>query len=437
MNRNWQSAVVRRLVLLLGACLLLGLVTDQMTLCLLLGVSGYLVWTLIQMFRLGRWLEASEFSEHEPPTSRGLWGAIFDNIYRLQRRQQKSRRRLQAVIDRVQASTGALSDAIVMVNSHGCIEWWNPAAEQLLGFRSPDDQGQHITNLIRDPRFIRYFEQKSYNEPLELPSPVIESIRLQYSITLYGTNNRLVVVRNITRLHQLEVMRKDFVANVSHELRTPLTVITGYLETMQDGLELMPDKAPPVWKRALTQMLTQAERMQNIISDLLTLSRLETSDSQLDQNSVNIHELLDTVVHDALAYSHGKHKVKLDCPDHACLTGNREELRSAFSNLVYNAVKYTPEGGDIKVRWLENSYGATLQVKDNGIGIDPQHLPRLTERFYRVDKGRHSQTGGTGLGLAIVKHVLLRHNAVLDVSSKPGKGSTFSCRFPAVRRECA
>ena len=205
---------------------------------------------------------------------------------------------------------------------------------------------------------------------------------------------------------------------------------------MQDGLELMPDKAPPVWKRALTQMLTQAERMQNIISDLLTLSKLETSDNQLDQSSVNIHELLDTVVHDAMAYSHGKHQVKLDCPDNACLTGNREELRSAFSNLVYNAVKYTPEGGDIKVQWLENSYGATLQVKDNGIGIDPQHLPRLTERFYRVDKGRHSQTGGTGLGLAIVKHVLLRHNAVLDVSSKPGKGSTFSCRFPAARREC-
>ena len=435
MNQNWQSAVVRRLLLLSGICLLVGLALGQVTLTLLFGTIGYIIWTLKQMFRLHQWLELSKDADFpDPPTSTGIWGELFDSAYRLQRRQKKTRGRLQAVIDRIQSSTSALSDAVVMINGQGLIEWWNPAAEHLLGLRLPDDRGQPVTNLVRDPQFIAYFEQASFHDPLELPSPLMEEIRLQYSITLYGTNNRMLIVRDVTRLYQLEQMRKDFIANVSHELKTPLTVITGYLETMHDSLSLMPDKAPPVWMRALGQMQQQSKRMQDIISDLLLLSRLETTDSQQDQKAIALKPLLKNIVNDARDLSGEKgHTIELSCSDDAYLLGSERELHSAIANLAYNAVNYTPVGGTIKLKWhSENSFGL-LSVQDNGVGIEAQHIPRLTERFYRVDKSRNSNTGGTGLGLAIVKHILLRHGANLSIYSKPGKGSRFVCQFPHSR----
>ena len=436
MNRNWQSSVLKRLAAVLGLSLAFGIIINEVAICLLLACCVYLAWTLRQLFMLGYWLENSTtYSEpQEPPTSRGAWGDIFDSIYRLMRKQEKLRDRLQAVIDRVQQSTSALQDAVVMTNRHGLIEWWNPAAEHILGLRSPDDHGQLITNLLRHPRFVSYFEQKSYQEPLDMPSPISEQRKLLCSITLYGPDNRLILVRDNTRLYHLEQMSKDFVANVSHELRTPLTVITGYLETLSDTVELMPEPPAPVLPKALGQMQSQSNRMGNIIDDLLTLSKLETADSQQDIQPVSLTPLINTIVEDARSFSGDrKHQINFTSTSDDQVLGNEKELRSAISNLVFNAVKYTPDNGRISIKWSVSLNTGYLTIKDNGIGIDSQHLPRLTERFYRVDRSRHATTGGTGLGLAIVKHVLLRHDTTLLIKSRPGRGSSFTCQFPHSR----
>ncbi|WP_422910892.1 phosphate regulon sensor histidine kinase PhoR [Pseudomonas sp. MAC6] len=425
MNQDWRGPLIRRLLLLVGVCLLLGLITGEYAWALVLGLAGYLGWHLSQLLRLHKWLRTRQGDE-APPDGYGLWGEVFDSIYHLQRRDQKVRGRLQAVIDRVQESTAALKDAVIMLDRDGNLEWWNIAAEKLLGLKTPQDSGQQITNLVRDPRFIEYFENHNYNEPLELPSPVSDRLRLQFHITQYGNREHLMLVRDITRLYQLEQMRKDFVANVSHELRTPLTVIAGYLETLLDNVE----DVNPRWLRALQQMQQQGGRMQNLLNDLLLLAKLEATDYPSDNQPVAVDLLLLSIKNDAQALSGERHhRISLEADPHLKLKGSETELRSAFSNLVFNAVKYTPNEGEIHVRWWGDEQGAHLSVQDSGLGIEAKHLPRLTERFYRVDSSRASNTGGTGLGLAIVKHVLLRHRARLEIISNLGKGSTFTCHF--------
>ncbi len=280
---------------------------------------------------------------------------------------------------------------------------------------------------MRHPRFKEYFAQENYREPLELPSPVDDHIRLQFQLTLYGNGEHLMLVRDVTRVHQLEQMRKDFVANVSHELRTPLTVLTGYLETLLDNV----DEVQPRWRRALQQMQQQGTRMQNLLTDLLLLARLEATDYPADSQPVAVALLLLCIRSDAIALSAERgHRISCRPTPALLLKGSEAELRSAFSNLVFNAVKYSPEGGDIRIRCWRDAEGAHLAVQDSGLGIEAKHIPRLTERFYRVDASRAANTGGTGLGLAIVKHVLLRHRARLEISSTPGKGSSFVCHFP-------
>lgn len=425
MKQNWRGAVTRRLLLLIGACLLLGLLTGEYAWALATGLAIHLGWTLSQLLRLHKWLKEHQPDE-PPPDGYGLWGEVFDSIYHLQRRNQRARGRLQAVIDRVQESTAALNDAVIMLDSQGNLEWWNRAAETLLGLKTPQDSGQSITNLLRDPRFIDYFERGSYLEPLELPSPVNDRRRLQFHITRYGNREHLMLVRDITRLYQLEQMRKDFVANVSHELRTPLTVIAGYLETLLDNVE----EVNPRWLRALQQMQQQGGRMQNLLNDLLLLAKLEATDYPSDNQPVAVDLLLLSIKSDAQALSGERmHRISLEADPHIKLKGSEAELRSAFSNLVFNAVKYSPNEGEIHIRWWGDEQGAHLSVQDCGPGIEAKHLPRLTERFYRVDSSRASNTGGTGLGLAIVKHVLLRHRARLEIDSSLGQGSTFSCHF--------
>jgi len=407
LNQDWQGALVRRLLLLLGGCLLLGLISGEYAWALVLGLSGYLIWTLRQLLRLQRWLHRSDPDE-PPPDSAGIWGDVFDNLYQLQRRDLRLRGELQGIIDRAQGSTAALKDAVIMLDSDGNLEWWNPAANRLLGLKKPQDAGHPIGNLVRHPAFKEYFDSGNYDQPLELASPVDDRIRLQFNITRYGNREHLLLVRDVTRLHQLEQMRKDFVANVSHELRTPLTVIAGYLETLLEHAE----GVNPRWLRAL-------------------LARLETSSRPTDNQPVAVGLLLQSIVSDARALSGARgHLISLDAAPELQLKGSETELRSAFSNLVFNAVKYTPDGGTIHVRWWSDEAGAHLSVEDSGIGIEQKHLPRLTERFYRVDSSRASSTGGTGLGLAIVKHVLLRHQGRLDITSIPGRGSCFSCHFP-------
>lgn len=429
MNQNWHATLIRHLLLLIIACLLGGLLTGHYGWSVAVGLALYLGWTLKQLLRLHDWLRHHKPDE-APPDGYGLWGEVFDSIYHLQRRDQRVRGRLQAVIDRVQESTAALRDAVIMLDSDGNLEWWNRAAETLLGLKTPQDGGQPVTNLVRHPRFKEYFEQENHLEPLEIPSPINDRLRVQLHITRYGNNEHLMLVRDVTRIHQLEQMRKDFVANVSHELRTPLTVITGYLETLLDNVEAV----NPRWVRALQQMHQQGERMQTLLNDLLLLAKLEATDYPSDNQPVAIDALLQSVTSDAQALSGQRDQhITLDAAPGVCLKGSEAELRSAFSNLVFNAVKYTQDGGQIRIRWWTDDQGAHLSVQDSGIGIDAKHLPRLTERFYRVDSSRASNTGGTGLGLAIVKHVLLRHRGRLEISSVPGHGSTFTCHFAPVQ----
>lgn len=426
MKQDWRGTLIRQLLLLLAGCLLVGLLSGQYAWALAIGLGAWLGWTLWQLLRLQDWL--SNRPDEPPPYSRGLWGEVFDSLYHLQRRQQRARERLQAVIERIQESTTALRDAVVMLDADGNLEWWNPAAERLLGLKSPQDRGQPVTNLVRHPRFKEYFEQSSHPEPLELPSPLDDHCRLQLHITHYGHGQRLLLARDVTRMHQLEQMRKDFVANVSHELRTPLTVIGGYLETLLDA----PDDANPRRRRALERMQQQARRMQALLDDLLLLARLEASDYPADNQPVPVAALLRRIQADAETLSGARgHRIELEADPQLHLKGSELELHSAFANLVFNAVKYTQDGGQIRIRWRADAEGAHLAVEDDGIGIEERHLPRLTERFYRVDAGRASRTGGTGLGLAIVKHVLARHHGRLEIVSRVGRGSTFTCHFPA------
>ncbi|SDU34657.1 phosphate regulon sensor histidine kinase PhoR [Halopseudomonas salegens] len=423
-----RSAILQLLKISLAGALLGGLLGH-----IGLGLAGALllclVWHLHQLQRLLHWLNSPYKSQ--VPEARGLWGEVFDSLHHMRRREHEVRKRMQSVINRIQSSTTALSDAVVMIDRDGHLEWWNQAANTLLGLRSPDDAGQHVTNLIRDPRFVDYFELTHHaREGLDIPSHIDPNVQLMFSLTRYGRGERLMVVRDVTRLHNLEQMRKDFVANVSHELRTPLTVIVGYLETLSDNA----DAINPRWKRALDQMQQQARRMQALLTDLLLLARLENDELGRDEEVIQLAPLLHSIHQDARDVSGERgHQIKLEIQGGALFKGVEAELRSAFSNLVFNAVKYTQDGGQISIRWWEDVHGGHLSVSDNGAGIAPEHLNRLTERFYRVDASRNSSTGGTGLGLAIVKHVMLRHQGYLSIASTPEKGSTFTCHLPEAR----
>ncbi|MBW6392968.1 phosphate regulon sensor histidine kinase PhoR [Billgrantia antri] len=424
--RSW-SHELWRLGLLAVAGSLVGWLFSAPGLGLAAGLALRLIYHLRQLHALRRWLTRNPHSE--PPAATGLWGELFDRLYRYQKGQRHTQHRLQATLKRIQESSEAMRDSVVMLDPHGDLEWWNSAAERMLGLKAAHDRGQHITNLVRDPRFVAYFNARDYREPLTLASPVDERQVLQFQITLYGDDERLVMARDITRLHRLEEMRRDFVANVSHELRTPLTVLAGYLETYVTYAQQL----PPRLAQGLTRMQEQTTRMQNLVNDLLLLSRLEIDQGGEDHRPLPMATLLEEVRRDAEALAAGRQQIRVELDEAQCLLGSDSEIHSALSNLASNAVRYTPEGSHIVLRWKSHPRGACLEVEDDGEGIDPVHIPRLTERFYRVDKGRSSESGGTGLGLAIVKHVLLRHDAYLEIDSHPGRGALFRCVFPASR----
>lgn len=428
MKTDWPRHL-RDLAIVLAVFAIAGSLLGQLAWGLVAALALYTLWTLWQLSRLNRWL-LHESSVKEPPESPGLWGDLFDAIYKQQKRHIRSQDRLQTMINRVQESTNSLRDGVIMTNARGTLEWWNRAAEYLLGLRQGKDQGQIIHNLVRSPEFRQYFDQKNYREPLQLRSPARPYLMLEIQINLFGEDDRLITVKNITRLMQLEQMRRDFVSNVSHEMRTPLTVISGYLETLNDHADAM----PPLFRKSLATMQNQSRRMEALITDLLLLSRLETSEHTIQDSECDIATVLMDIHRDAIAFSGERHHdIRLTLDDERPLTGDDAQLRSAFSNLVFNAVKYTPDKGQILIHYHTNESGAHLDVTDNGIGIEPQHISRVTERFYRADPSRHKKTGGTGLGLAIVKHVLCNHDAHLTIESTPGQGSTFSCHFPLER----
>lgn len=421
------SAEIQRVLIFTAICVVIGLIFGHLTWTLILGGTLYMSWTLWQIWRLDQWIINKE--PGLPPEAPGIWGDIFDRIYHLQRRQIREKQRLKAVVNKIQDTTAALPDAVVLLDERGNMTWWNQTATDLMAF-VPSDKQNPLTNFVRNPRFIRYFDKGQYEEPITLASPIDEHKRLQIQITRYGQDERLVLIRDVTHIHRLEKMRKDFVANVSHELRTPLTVIKGYLETLSD----FSNEVPPKFQSALVQMLQQSDRMTLLVNDLISLSTLETEGLEHEQTNVALQPLLQRVCNEGEVVAKDKSfKFTLDCKTDKALRGNEKELHSAFSNLLTNAMKYSPDGGEIIIEANETDHGIRVSVVDHGIGIDAIHIPRLTERFYRIDKSRSINTGGTGLGLAIVKHVLLRHDGRLFITSTLGKGSTFSCTFPPRR----
>ena len=427
MKRPWIKEVWRLAVLLLLA-LLLGLLVGQVLWSLLIAVTAYLVWHIRNLYELERWLNGKR--KGYPGAHGGLWGDVNDALYQMHRRNNKRKKRLSRILSRFRKSTDAMPDATVVLDEQGNIEWWNRESKRIFGLKSSQDAGQPLVNLVRTPEFVEFMYSGGSQDRIEMVSPVDENIHLSVRIIPYGNKQRLLVARDITRLYQLEQMRQDFIANVSHELRTPITVISGYLEALADES----DSAPPAeWKQTLLVMQKQSQRMEDIVRDLLLLTRLETEGQALREQHVNVPALLDMVRDNAMVLGHKKQQVTLDMDRSWHLKGNRDELYSVFSNLVNNAVRYTPEGGDIEISWYRKDDKTIFSVRDNGIGIAAHHLDRLTERFFRVDVGRSRDSGGTGLGLAIVKHILNRHQAELHVESTPGKGSTFQVEFPVAR----
>lgn len=407
------------------AAVIIGLLSGHLTLTLFIAAAAYLAWVLINVSRVERWVR--DDNEAQPILRAGVLEELSHQIYRLRERGNRRERRLADALNRFQQSAAALPDATVVLRANGDIEWFNEAAKRLLGLNSRTDLGRRIDNLVRHPEFVRFYMRGEYTDILEFPSPVDDAVILALQVVPYGDDQRLMIARDVTYMHRLEQVRRDFVANVSHELRTPLTVISGYLETMTNA----DDECARQWGRSLTFMTQHTQRMQRLVEDLLLLSRLETKTASDNWEPVAVPVMLNAIREEAAALGAGKAQdIILECDQSAWLRGSENELRSAFSNLVANAVQYTPEKGAIWIRWFADEDGAHFQVKDTGIGIPARHIPRLTERFYRIDTGRARSDGGTGLGLAIVKHVMQRHGGDLCVESAVGKGSTFTCNFP-------
>jgi two-component system phosphate regulon sensor histidine kinase PhoR len=387
----------------------------------------YLLHHLRNLNGLNNWLRNPEIGT--VPQGSGLWEEAFDVLYQLERQQSDSQHNLSNALIRFQRAGEAMPDGIIIMNSSSQIEWCNPLAETHLGIDLERDRGQWMTYLIRQAQFTDYLAAHNYREPLIFKSTRNRELVLSIQLIPFGDEQKLLISRDITQLERVETIRRDFVANVSHELSTPLTVVGGFLETLVDMGHLDETQT----RHYLNLMLDQTDRMRHLVKDLLMLSRLESNYTAHREENVEVPRLLRDLLKDALSLSAGRHRVRLDLTSECWLHGNEDELRSAFGNLVSNAIRYTPEGGEIVLQWEEWEGEGVFSVQDSGIGIEPQHIPRLTERFYRADRSRSRETGGTGLGLAIAKHALTRHQARLEIESTPGKGSTFSACFPARR----
>lgn len=381
------------------------------------------------LLRLQRWSRMVE--PGALPDTWGLWGQALYALERRARADAEQRRLLEAGLERFRHAAEALPEGVVILDAQRRIEWINAQAESCLGLVAARDSGTLITHLLREPDFLAFLDAGGIT-PLELRTRRNPGHVLQLQVAPFAEARSLVLVRDITQLERLATMRRDFVANVSHELKTPLTVTLGFIETAQDALE---DAPPAEVAGYLDTAAEQAKRMQRLIDDLLTLSALETDAPPPREEVARVAELIGEVRAETLALSAGRHTVEV-APAQAdiALRGARRELHSAMLNLASNAVRYTPEGGRIVLSWRPAADGGgAFSVKDSGIGIAAEHIGRLTERFYRVDRGRSRDTGGTGLGLAIVKHVLERHGATLRIFSTPGEGSEFRAEFPPPR----
>lgn len=425
----WRREALWLFYWLLAACVA-GAFTGAFLLFLLLAVSLYLLVHLAFAWQLHRWLVSER---KEPSEGFGIWREIYVELYRLKQRNRNRKKRLNRIVQEFQASTAALPDGAVVLDHLGRIVWFNQAAGALLALRSPQDIGQRIVNLLRAPGVADYINRRSEEiGEMKIPAPNNDDMTILLRLIPYGNKQRLLIARDISEQIQLDAMRRDFVANASHELRTPLTVLRGYLEMMQEDVG-DDNSALAFWRAPIGQMDEQAQRMGDIIDGLLKLARLEAEGIQQKQERIDMAALIHTQVEAVRHTDQSAHEFSIDVDASLALFGRSGELESVITNLLTNAVHYTAAGGHIRVGWRRGEQGACLTVSDDGIGIEAAELPRLTERFYRVDSGRDSSTGGTGLGLAIVRHCLERHDAELLIHSKPGQGSQFECVFPEQR----
>jgi two-component system phosphate regulon sensor histidine kinase PhoR len=425
MASMWTFALARLAgTLLAGLCA--GLLVGPIWLWLLAAACLYLARQLVNLYLLDRWLRLR--SQMDPPNIGGIWGDVIGQVIRLHRRKRYHKQRLVQLYRELRRSTAALPDGVIILSTQNEILWFNRQAARLMGLKRPVDVGLRIDNLIRAPEFVRYLHGDDFSVPLVIRPPVQTELYLALQVVPYGAGQSLLLVRDVTRQMRLEEMRKDFVANASHELRTPLTVISGYLDTLADDSSI--DVA---WAGPIKDMRAQAQRMNTIIADLLELSRLEATDGEAVREPIDVPSMLQRMQRDALARSDRPRQILMEIESEDGIYGTAQELESAFTNLLVNGIKYTPVEGTVRMRWWSDDEGAHFSVIDTGIGIPAEHIPRLTERFYRVDAGRSRERGGSGLGLAIVKHALQLHGGWLDVQSVEGKGSTFTCHFPPQR----
>jgi len=417
--------VAVRLGVTLGAGATLGWLAGSVW----LGVSGafgiYLAWNLWQLRALHFWLEHRSVAD--PPDAMGLWGDVVAQVVRLHRRKRFHKERLTRLFRELRRSTAAMPDGVVMLDPEGEIVWFNRKAGELLDLSRRADLGLRIDNLVRHPDFVRYLRGGQHSLPLivRLDTPTERYIAFQ--LISYGEDQRLLMLREVTREVRLEQMRKDFVANASHELRSPLTVVAGYLENFSVDPQLGELSEP------IAEMRRQTDRMTRIIEDLLELSRFEANEAPVKGTPIDVAAMAAMLRKDVLARLTHPRQVEVLIESPANLIGDEAMVQSAFSNLVDNAAKYSPPDGSVQIRWWTDEAGGHFSVRDTGPGISAEHLPRLTERFYRVDPGRSRETGGSGLGLAIVKHALYRHGGRLNIDSVEGRGSTFTCHFPNER----
>jgi two-component system phosphate regulon sensor histidine kinase PhoR len=390
---------------------------------LAVGLLALLAWHVRHLARLERWL--ANPLPGNVPEGEGIWDEVLASLHRLERDAAKREEGLADALARMRRAVQALPDGVVILDAANRIEWCNRTAEAQLQLDGRADLGQNIANLVREPEFVEYLQAAQESSVRITRSPAV-SLSLQ--LIPFGQSQKLLLSRDVTQTERVDAMRRDFVANVSHELRTPLTVLVGFLETVRE-LKLDPQRV----RDYLGMMQEQASRMQRIIEDLLTLSALDGAPAASIEKRIAVHPLLQRLKADAEALSGGRHTIKMEMETQSDVLGIESEVASAFGNLVSNAIRYTPPGGVVTLLWREGPDGARFTVEDSGIGIEAEHIPRLTERFYRVDRSRSRETGGTGLGLAIAKRALARHEATLEIHSEPGKGSRFTARFPSRR----
>ncbi len=425
LSRNAWQVSIARLALVVILALVAGFAVGRVETVLIIALLGYIAWSLRSLVRIQSWLHSR--LRAKPPEGRGVWSELAHTVHRRLEQERSRKRRLVRLLRAFREAAAALPDGVVVTTLGREALWFNESAQRLLGMHPRRDRGARLDILLHEPRIRAWLAEPGFPEPLlDVAAPHDPATRLSMRLIPYARHQQLLVVRDISKLMQLEAVRRDFVANVSHELRTPLTVLHGYLD-MMDADE------SPEWEPMIEEMRQQSSRMARIVEDLLTLSRLEV-ETDVPPERISMRSMLATLQREAEALGAGRHRVVVHVQSPSDLGGSAKDLHSAFSNLVSNAVRYTPSGGSIAIAWKASADGgAEFSVTDSGVGIPAEHLPRLTERFYRVSTSRSRDSGGTGLGLSIVKHVLNLHRARLEVASEVGRGSVFTCHFEAAQ----